>query len=90
VERIMTDYDIYFFCTDYNITHPMGIKFPLKNGPQRKTSVGAFFAGQELPPKVAKLINGHVLCPKTGKMFAQRDLNQIFLVLLEHKQSQDQ
>jgi hypothetical protein len=75
----MADYDIYFFCTDCNDTHPMGIKFSLKTGPSQKKSVGAFFAGKELPPKVEKLIGGQVLCPKTDRMFSQKELNQIFL-----------
>jgi hypothetical protein len=81
----MSDYDIYLYCNDCNDTHPMGIKFSLKNGPLRKNSVGAWFAGRLLPPKIAKLIEGRVLCPKTGKVFTQEDLNQIFLVPIGQK-----
>jgi hypothetical protein len=83
----MADYDIYFFCTDCNDTHPMGIKFPLTNGPLREKSVGVFFAGKELPPQIAKLIDGQILCPKAGKVFTQKDPNQIYIVPLSNKQS---
>jgi hypothetical protein len=79
----MADYDIYFFCEECKQTHPAGIKIPIKGGPPIKRSVGAFYAGNQLPIKIAVLIDSHVLCPKTGKMFTQKDLNQIFLVPIE-------
>lgn len=76
----MADYDIEFYCEECNQTHPLGIKIPIKDGPPVKRSVGAFYAVKQLPPKVADLMDSKVLCPKTGKMYAQKDLNQIFLV----------
>ena len=76
----MADYDLYFYCEKCNHTHPAGIKIPIKNGPPIKRSVGAFYAGKQLPAKIAGLIDSQVLCPKTGKMFAQKNIHQIFLV----------
>jgi hypothetical protein len=43
-------------------------------------TVGAFYAGKELPPKIKKHLDNQVLCPKRGTMFAQKNLNQIFIV----------
>jgi hypothetical protein len=60
--------------------HPAGLKISIKSGPPIKMSVGAFYAGKQVPPKIADLIDSHVLCPKTGKMFTQKDIHQIFLV----------
>jgi hypothetical protein len=76
----MADYDIYFYCAECKQTHPTGIKISIKGGPPINRSVGAFYAGKQVPPKIADLIDSHVLCPKTGKMFTQRDIYQIFLV----------
>jgi hypothetical protein len=76
----MADYDIEFRCEECNQTHPLGIKITIKDGPAVKRSVGAFYALKELPPNVADFVDSRVLCPKTGKMYAQKDLNQIFLV----------
>jgi hypothetical protein len=76
----MADYDIYFFCEECKQPHPMGIKIPIKGGPPIKRSVGAFYAGKRVPLMIAALIDSHVLCPKTGKMYTQKGLHQIFLV----------
>lgn len=76
----MAEYDLTFYCDECKQTHPAGIKIPIKGGPPVKRSVGAFYAGKQVPPKIADLIDSRALCPKTGKMFTQKDLNQIFLV----------
>jgi hypothetical protein len=79
----MADYDIYFYCEKCKQPHPMGIKIPIKGGPPIKRSVCAFYAGKQVPPEIAALIDSQVLCPKTGKMYTQKDLHQIFLVPIE-------
>jgi hypothetical protein len=76
----MADYDINFYCEECKQTHPLGVKIPIKGGPSIKMSIGAFYAGKQLPPKIADLIDSQALCPKTGKMFNQKDIQQIFLV----------
>jgi hypothetical protein len=76
----MADYDIYFYCEECKKIHPAGKKIPIKGGPPVKRSVGAFYAGKQLPPKIADLIDSQVLCQKTGKMFTQKDIHQIFLM----------
>jgi hypothetical protein len=43
-------------------------------------SVGVFYTGKQPLPKIADLIDSQALCPQTGKMFTQNDINQIFLV----------
>jgi hypothetical protein len=76
----MAEYDIYSYGAECKRIHPAGIKIPIKSEPPEKMSISAFYAGKQLPPKIAKLIEGRVLCPKTGKVFTQEDLNQNFLV----------
>ena len=78
----MVHYDFYFYCEECRQTHPLGVKIPIKDGPPIQRSVGAVYAGVQPPPKIADLIDSQVLCPKTGKMYTQKDLNQIFLVPL--------
>ena len=78
----MVHYDFYFYCEECRQTHPLGVKIPIKGGPPTKRSVGAFYAGERPPPKIANLIDSQILCPKTGKMYTQKDLNQIFLMPL--------
>jgi hypothetical protein len=79
----MANYDISFFCEQCKQTHPLGIKIPVKGGPPIKRSVGAFYAGKPVPPEIANLIDSQVLCPKTGKMFTRKDIQQIFFVPLK-------
>ena len=79
----MADYDINFYCEECKQTHPLGIKISIQDGPPVKRSVGASYAGKQLPPKIADLIDSKVLCPKTGKMYMQKDLHQIFLVPIQ-------
>ena len=76
----MANYDIYFYCGECQDTHPAGIKIPIKGGPPTRTSVEAFYAGKRLPAKITNMIDNRILCPKTGKLFAQKDRHQIFLV----------
>lgn len=76
----MAYYDINFYCDECKQTHPAGIKISIEGGPPSKRSVGAFYAGKRVPPKIADLIDSEVLCPKTGKIYTQRDLHKIFLV----------
>jgi hypothetical protein len=76
----MADYDIHFYCEECKQTHPLGVKIPIKDGPRIKRSVGAFYAVKQPPPEIADLVDSRVLCPKTGKMYTQKDLHQIYLL----------
>ena len=78
----MAEYDLFFYCGECKQSHPAGLKIPIKGGPPAKRSVGAFYAGKQVPPKIAALLDSKVLCPKTGKMFTRENPNQIFLVPL--------
>jgi hypothetical protein len=76
----MADYDIYFYCEECKQTHPLGVKISITDEhPPEKLSVGAFYAGKQLPPEIANHVDSQILCPKRGKMYTQKDLNQIFL-----------
>ena len=76
----MVNYDVYAFCNECSVPHRMGIGLALDDGPTKKESIGDTYAGREMPPQVANLINNQTVCPNTKKFFTQRDNNQIFLV----------
>jgi hypothetical protein len=75
----MAYYDICFYCEECKQTHPLGVKISITDDPAQKISVGAFYAGKQLPPEIANHVDSQILCPKRGKMYTQKDLNQIFL-----------
>ena len=79
----MADYDIYFYREECKQTHPLGGKLSITDEPPKKISVGAFYAGKQLPPEIANHIDSQILCPKRGKMYTQKYLNQIFLELIK-------
>ena len=76
----MTKYEVYVFCNECSDVHRMGIKIELKDGPTEKTSIGDLYSGKELPQDIVKLSNNKTQCPNTGKMFVQKNNNQVFLV----------
>jgi len=76
----MAKYAIYVFCNECEESHPMGISIELKDGPAKKESIGDLYAGEELPPNIANLITNKIRCPNTGKIFVQKDNDQVFLV----------
>ena len=76
----MADYDVYVFCNECSDVHPMGIRIGLDEGPVNRESIGNVYAGKELPENIANLLSNYIQCPKTGKMFIQKDNNQVFLV----------
>ncbi len=52
----MARYSIHFFCDECSQVHPIGITLTLDDGPPAKESIGNTYAGKELPPQVATLI----------------------------------
>jgi len=78
----MGTYAVYVYCNECADVHPMGISISLDIGPIQKESIGNLYAGKDLPPNVANLINNKTICPNTGKWFNQKDNNQIFLVAI--------
>jgi len=79
----MAKYSVYVFCDDCGDVHPMGISIELEDGPADKASIGDTYAGKELPPQIAKLLNNITHCPKSGKSILQRNNDQVFLVPIE-------
>ena len=81
----MGTYRVYVFCDECFETHPMSLRISLDDGPTDKQSIGDLYAGRELPPQVATLIDNQTVCPTTGKMILQRDNHQVFLVPVDVK-----
>jgi hypothetical protein len=74
----MATYSVFVFCDDCGDVHPMGISVELDDGPPERDSIGNTYAGRELPPNIAQLINNKTYCPKSGRQIIQRDNNQVF------------
>jgi hypothetical protein len=58
----------------------MGVGIHLYDGPADTQSIGETFKEQSLPPQILAIEGRKTLCLKTGKLFIQEDINQIFLV----------
>ena len=78
----MAEYAIHFFCDECGKVHPLGIAVALDDGPAEKESIGNLYAGKELPERIGKVIGNMTTCPNTGKLTAQKDNNQVFLVAI--------
>jgi hypothetical protein len=76
----MARYSIHFFCDECSQVHQIWITLTLDDGPPAKESIGNTYAGKELPPQVATLIDNKTTCPNTGKLTSQKDNSQVFLV----------
>ena len=76
----MAKYSVHVFCNECSQVHPMGIQLALDDGPVARESIGNTYAGRDLPPGVANLINNSVTCPNTGRQTEQKDNHQVFLV----------
>ena len=79
----MTQYSVHFFCDECSEVHPLGISIEMDDGPVEKESIGNLYAGKELPPQIATLINNKTTCPNTGRLTSQEDNNQVFLVAVK-------
>ena len=76
----MAQYKVYVFCNHCSDVHPMPIGINLDNGPVEKTKLRDLYSGEELPKNIARLLNNKVTCPNSGKLFTQKDNDQVFLV----------
>jgi hypothetical protein len=76
----MATYSVHFFCDECSEVHPLGISISLDDGPADKASIGDTYAGKELPPQIALLIDNKTTCPNTRRLTSQKDNNQVFLV----------
>ncbi len=79
----MAKYQIHVFCNECGETHNMGISISLNDGPPEKDCIGNTYAGKKLPPEITALVNNKITCPNTGKLTAQEDNNQVFLVAVK-------
>jgi len=79
----MVAYDIFYSCKECGQEHPLGVKIPLSRGPGEKISIGAFYAGKEIPEKIRLLLKSPLECAKTINGFFHNDPYQMFLVPLE-------
>jgi hypothetical protein len=77
----MTLYSVHFFCNECSEVHKRReIILPLDDGPSVIASIGATYAGKELPTILANLGANVLSCPKTGKLTSQKDNYKVFLV----------
>jgi len=61
----------------------MGHDIFLENGPASKTTIGDFFADMEIDAQLVKIMRTKTLCPGTGNLTSQKDIQKIFLTPLD-------
>ena len=79
----MNKYSVRFSCDECSQDHTMGQDIFLENGPTSKAAIGDFFADREIDPQLTKIMRNKVLCPGTGNLISQPDIQKIFLTLLD-------
>jgi len=79
----VNNYSVRFRCNECSQDHTMGQDIFFKNGPTSKTTIGDFFADREIDPQLRKIMRNKVLCPGTGILTSQQDIQKIFLILLD-------
>ena len=79
----MTKYSVRFRCDECSQVHTMGHDIFLENGPASKATIGDFFSDMEIDPQVVKIIRNKTLCPDTGNLTSQQDIQKIFLTPLD-------
>jgi hypothetical protein len=73
-------YDVYAVCRSCGTLHPMDIRVRLEDGPPDRMRLSDAYAGHELPPQVATLLNNELRCPETGWLFRPRDTGHVVLI----------
>jgi hypothetical protein len=76
----MPQYTPFIFCNECSTPHPAPILIKLDEEIAPDQSIANVYDGRELPPEVLTLANNQFQCPKTKKMYTQKDNNQVFLV----------
>lgn len=76
----MAYYDVSALCNVCSDLHPLDVVITLENGPVSRKSIGESYQGKSLPPELAALKDKRIYCPKTGRHYAQKNENQIFLI----------
>jgi len=61
----------------------MGHDIFLENGPASKVTIGDFFADMEIDAQLVKIMRTKTLCPGTGNLTSQQDIQKIFLTPLD-------
>ena len=79
----VNNYSVHFRCDECSQDHTMGKDIILENGPTSKTSIRDFFSDREIDPQLMKIMRNKVLCPGTGNLTSQQDIQKIFLTLLD-------
>jgi hypothetical protein len=78
----MAKHSVHVFCNECGGVHPMGITVDLDDGPAEQGSIGDVYSGKDLPEAIVALISNYTMCPSTGRLFRQKDNNQVFLVAI--------
>ena len=79
----MTKYSVRFKCGGCSQVHIMGQDIFLENGPASEATIGDFFADMEIDAQLVKIMKNKTLCPGTGNLTSQQDIQKIFLTPLD-------
>jgi rubrerythrin len=59
----------------------------LENGPECQQSIGETFRGRDLPPELAGSRDKRIYCPKTGRHYAQKNQDRVFLIPIKSERA---
>jgi hypothetical protein len=76
----MPHYTPFVFCNECSKPHAAPILIKLEEEIAPDQSIANIYDGRELPTALMTLTNNQFKCPTTGKMYTQKDNNQVFLV----------
>lgn len=73
-------YMVHVFCDECGVPHPTGVVIASDELISPDQSVGDVYDGRDVPPEIATMRDNRFTCPRTNRLFNQRDNRQVFLV----------
>jgi len=76
----MGSYHVWIVCSECSDTHWLNGTVEIFDGPEKITTLEAFFGAKPLPPKVTSLVESFDFCEKVKRAATQTRRAQAFLV----------
>ena len=77
---------IHAFCEDCGRPHATGAVYRSEEAIGSHQSIGDIYDGRPVPIDILNALRVYFTCPITGKRFAQRELNHLYLVQVNQTQ----
>ena len=76
----MAMYRLYAHCVFCDEGHPFPFAVSLRINSGTKGSVGEIYKGRQLPRDIENIMNNIIQCPKSGSLFMQKNLSEVYLI----------